>query len=176
MKSLRLLLVIIAQLVNAKSFEINSDLFQGPGDTEARPCKFISVSGSLILLPQRSSYRDVVGNVEKTIFAVNYHETSNFDSVDLVLSAEERLFVVPNVWIELESKLKSGNIIPNVGYDRSYLSVTAIEGNRLTCSFTGFAQRSEAPIKQDFTVIADVGPTSCRFSIEGVRTGSAPLK
>lgn len=147
------LLLLITHVVSAKSFEITSELFQGPNDTEPRPSKLVSVGGSLVLLPQRSSYREVVSNPDKTLFAVNYHETSNFDSVDLVLNAGNRFYVVPNLWRELESKLKAEKIIPNVGYDRSYLSVTAINGNNLVCSFTGFSQRSESPTKQTFGLI-----------------------
>jgi hypothetical protein len=121
----------------------------------------------LISLPQRSSYLGIVSNTQKNVFAVNYHETGNFDSVDLIISDAQRIFVIPNLWIPLESKLKAEQVIPNVGYDRCYLSVKEISANHLTCSFTGYSRqlKGDGVVTKDFVIIARADQRSVMLTV-----------
>ena len=157
--------LILAQLNFANAFEVVSANFQPPGQTNPRPCKFIKVDGHMILLPQRSSYRDVVHNHENSIWAVNYHETSNFDSVDLVISQDERLFVIPNIWSELEEKLKTNGLLPNIPLDRCHLTVTAVQADTLSCTFRGLSNQIEKEVTKSFSVSVRRQVDSVAFEI-----------
>jgi hypothetical protein len=162
-----LLAITPSYFAQTKALEIHSGMFQWPGDPDSRPAQFIKSEGSLILLPQRSSYREIVSNSQKTIFAINYHETSNFDSVDLVISYDGRVFPIPNLWLYLEGKLKAQRTIPNIGFDRSYLSVKSVDNNTLSCSLIAFNNQSPQPTDIHFTVAVDVDESRIDFRLEG---------
>jgi hypothetical protein len=153
----------------ASPFEVTSGNFQPPGESNPRPCKFIKLSSYLVLLPQRSSYLDVVHNAESTIWAVNYHETSNFDSVDLIVGYNERLFILPNIWSNLEERFKAERLLPNVPVDRCRLSVTSVQADTLSCTFRGFSKQLGEEITNGFEVTIKRGAQGVEFSVRSRR-------
>jgi hypothetical protein len=133
--------------------EIVSGDFQPPFESNPRPAKFLRIDHSLTLLPQRSGYNDVVKNSDQTIWAINFHGTSDFDSVDLVVVHGDHVFLIPNIWTILEGELKRRALLPRVFFHHSYLSVVSIRGNTLSCRFYGFAEQPEGKISKDFAIV-----------------------
>jgi hypothetical protein len=154
MKLLLIFLSVLSvlRLCIAGPFEVTSGEFQPPGEANPRPCKFIKVDGQLVLLPQRSSYRDVLHSSDNSIWAVNYHETSNFESVDIIVSYSERLFILPNIWSNLEDELKMKGLLPHVPFDRCRLSIISVQDDTLNCTFTGLSKQIDKELTTHFSL------------------------
>jgi hypothetical protein len=162
-----LYLLSVSDLCVASPFEVTTGSFQPPGESNPRPCKFIKVNDHLVLLPQRSSYRDLTHNLDNSIWAVNYHETSNFDSVDVIVSYSNRLFVIPNIWSSLEDKLKMNGVLPNASFDRCHLSVVGVQADTLSCRFKGLSNQIQKEVTKDFSVLIKRQADGVEFAIVG---------
>jgi hypothetical protein len=104
-------------------------------------------------------------NADNTIWAVNYHETSNFDSVDLIVARDDRVLVLPNIWSNLEERLKAERLLPNVPFDRCRLSVTSVEADTLNCAFKAFSRQIGQEIARHFAVAVKREPDKVEFTI-----------
>jgi hypothetical protein len=150
----------------ADALDIGSVSVIPPGESEPRNQPFIQVGSKKIMLPLRTSYKERVGNVDKDMWAVNYHETSNFDSVDLVVAVEDRIFILPNLWSAVETDVFTQKLIPQLAFDHLYFEVTQIKGKTLYVRFSGTSARDQKEIEKSFSIIAKIGKNGLSFSVK----------
>src|SRR5258706_13448809 len=130
-----LLMGVAASLANA--LDISSVSVTPPEESEPRNQPFIQVDSKKVMLPLRTTYKQRFGNADKSIWAVNYHETSNFESVDLVAGVEDRIFILPNLWSLVEPEVFAQKLIPQLAFDHLYFEITRIDGKTLHARFSG---------------------------------------
>jgi hypothetical protein len=71
----------------AAAFDIKDELLIAPGETANRDIPFATNrAGAKTTLPVRSLYTGRVFNETHTLAAINYHETSDYDGVDIVVA------------------------------------------------------------------------------------------
>jgi hypothetical protein len=149
-----LLVILIATIANA--VEIGIVKVTPPDESEPRDQPFVQVDTKKVMLPLRTSYKQQVSNVEKSIWAVNFHETSNFNSVDLVVSLEDRIFILPNLWNLIESDVYAQKVVPKLAFDHLDFEITKIEGNTLHARFYGASAKDQKEVGKSFLIIVQV--------------------
>lgn len=159
-----LLMGVAASLADA--LDVGSVSIIPPGESEPRNQPFIQVDSKKVMLPLRTTYKGRVGNGDKNIWAVNYHETSNFDSVDLVAGVEDRIFILPNLWNFVEPDVFAQKLIPQLAFDHLYLEVTKIEGKTLYVRFSGTSARDQKEVEKSFLIIAKVEKDGVSLSVK----------
>jgi hypothetical protein len=159
-----LLLGVAAPLADA--LDVGSVAVIPPGESEPRNQPFIQVDSKKVMLPLRTTYKERVGNVDKDMWAVNYHETSNFDSVDLVAGVEDRIFILPNLWSVVEPDVFAQKLIPHLAFDHLYFEVTKIEGRTLYVRFSGTSARDQKEVEKSFSIVAKIGKGGVSLSVK----------
>ena len=159
-----LLMGVAASLADA--LDVGSVTVIPPGESEPRNQPFIQVDSKKVMLPLRTTYKERVGNVDKDMWAVNYHETSNFDSVDLVAAVEDRIFILPNLWSVVEPDVFAQKLIPQLAFDHLYFEVTKIEGKTLYVRFSGTSARDQKEVEKSFSIIAKIGKNGVSLSVK----------
>jgi len=112
----------------------------------------VGYSGSRLILPRRTTYRGIVTNAQRTVWAVNYHDTSNYDSADIVVVDKGDIYCLPNLLFALSDQLTQAQIIPNLEYDKSHLIVESIGGLSLEVRFYGTSSRRKRSIEAHFFI------------------------
>ncbi len=150
----------------ANALDIGSVSVIPAEESEPRSQPFIQVDSKKVMLPLRTTYKQRVGNADKSMWAVNYHETSNFESVDLVAGVEDRIFILPNLWSFIESDMFAQKLIPQLAFDHLYFEITKVEGNTLHARFSGTSARAQKEVGKSFLVVAKVGKDGVSLSVK----------
>jgi hypothetical protein len=120
-----------------------------------------------VVLPQRTSVVSTISNSEKTIWAVNFHETSNYNDVDLALCGKRSPTILAALFDRLEPTLISQGLIPKWSWDNQHLEVNKITGSTLSCRFFGASHAHEKTIDRAFSVQVKSTPSGIRFEVSG---------
>lgn len=122
--------VLSASAVTIENAEVAGD------ENEGASYSFIRLADKRVMLPLRTHTNSLIHNTDKTIWAVNYHATSDYDSVDLVIENGADIFVVPDLW----SMLANDGIIKKIidqQLDRAHFQVLSAEKANLRCQVIG---------------------------------------
>ena len=107
------------------------------------------------MLPLETLYYGRVSNADKSIVAINFKAATDYDGVDLLIERGHRIYVLNNIWLNLNVDVERSKIVPNASWDkRMQLEVKSIHGNRLTCWFRG--ENSKEPFFVERTFYVDV--------------------
>ncbi len=138
----------------APAFEIKNEWINPPDGYGSRDIPFIfNKAGSEIALPVRSLYLGHVINKERTIAAINYHETSDYNGVDLVVSKGGEVAILQDILHLIETTLEQRKILPVQPWDRMDLAVESISGDKARCVFRGKVLRTDTFVERRFTII-----------------------
>jgi hypothetical protein len=162
----KILWIVAVSVEVADAIDIGSVSVTPPGESEPRSQLFVQVNSKKVMLPLRSTYKQQVSNVEKSIWAINYHETSNFESVDLVASVENRIFILPNIWNLVESEVFAQKLIPQLAFDHLYFEITKVERNTLYAHLYGTSAKEQKEIEKTFLIIAKIGKDGVGLSVK----------
>lgn len=145
-----LLLVLAASSAMAVDVE---NAAVGADENEGASYSFIPTGDWRFMLPFRTHVNGFVHNAQKSVWAVNYHETSNYDGVDLVIENGRDIFVVPNMWSIISTDVLTKNIVDKVP-DRVHFQVSQINDHDLRCQLIG--RTGDASTDRLFSVHVDI--------------------
>jgi len=157
MKSLFPFLFCLVSLSKASgAIQIIDQDIQPPGEYQKRPVPFlVDSAGTKVMLPLETLYYGRVSNADKSIVAINFKAATDYDGVDLLIERGHRIYVLNNIWLNLNVDVERSKIVPNASWDkRMQLEVKSIHGNRLTCWFRG--ENSKEPFFVERTFYVDV--------------------
>jgi hypothetical protein len=124
--------------------------YESPNSRVAHPT--FSCGGKQLSLPERTSVISTVSNAEKTIWAVNFHETSNYNDVDLALCHGDSPELLTAISDQLVPLLTKKGLIPNCPWDNQELKIIKIENNEIYGRFFGATHSPLRTFIQNFTV------------------------
>jgi hypothetical protein len=104
-------------------------------------------------LPSHTINLGKVSNKKKTIWALNFHETSNYNDVDLVACFAGDPIVLTGLFDKIESLLVDGKVLEKWSWDSSNLEVLSIVESNLKCHFGGASHAQGKVVDKVFTVI-----------------------
>jgi hypothetical protein len=102
----------------------------------AAPHAFIRFRRGEVLLPVDASNCQLVSDTSGKLAAVSYHVTSDYDSVAVVAEAGDSLFILPDIWRQLEDSARALHLIPNSRFDHTYIRAVALRRGTLECTFS----------------------------------------
>jgi hypothetical protein len=108
--------------------------------------------GKQLFLPERTLIESTVSNAKKTIWAVNFHETSNYSDVDLALCYDHSPRVLVAISNQLVPLIASKGLIPKCRWGNQQLEVKKIIGDVLYCRFFGVTHAPLGTFDKSFTV------------------------
>jgi hypothetical protein len=166
----RILILIVSSIISLNqtfgAIEIIDHNIQPPGEYEKRPVPFIDCkSGVQIMLPLSTLTLGKVFNEDKTILAINVHELSDFDTVDLLVEKGDKIFLIDNIWTYVGGNLVEANILSTQTWDRMFLEVKSIQKNKLTCQFRG----SNSPniyVEKTFSIFIDINDDVMKMEVK----------
>ncbi len=112
-------------------------------------CTFIC-DGTTVDLPSKTSVGSILHNKDKDIWAINFHETSNYNGAELAICTENEPLVISDIYNQVKAQLYMQKIIPRVNWDRCTLQVLKIENNVIYVSFAGVCVKEEQTIEKAF--------------------------
>jgi len=140
--------------IRAPAFEIKDEWITPPGEYENRDIPFIlNKAGVRIALPIRSLYTVRVFNQAHTLAAINYHETTDYDGADLVVSNGKKISILQDVLHLIETTAERKKILPVQPWDRIEFTVKSILGNKAHCVFRGYIFRTNTLVERQFDII-----------------------
>jgi hypothetical protein len=119
--------------------------------------------GKQLKFPERTSVTSKISNSEKTIWAVNFHETSNYNDADLALCQGDSPKLLTAISDQLVPLLTKEGLIPNCPWDNQELKISKIEGNKLYGRFFGATHAPLRTFSHDFSVRIEFTPGGARF-------------
>lgn len=164
-----LLTLVIALVLPAiaTGIELKSAPIGGDDSNEGATYSFINFGRKRLVLPVRTSVTGYVHNRQKTVWAVNYHETSDYDGVDLLIESGGEVFISENLWQTIEDDVVQAGVIPSTPLDRVHFEVVSIETNELMCHVLAQpVQGEQQTIDTSFKLRCEVKAHRPDFSIE----------
>lgn len=111
---------------------------------------YISINGEDEYLPEHTNYLSTLSNKNKTIYGINFHETSNYNDVILIIVKGNELKIINNLFNEIKEILYVNRVIPNFLWDHQYLKIEKIEGNKIYCDFYGSSSVLKKTVHKKF--------------------------
>jgi hypothetical protein len=111
-----------------------------------------SCDGKQLSLPERTSVESTVSNADKTIWAINFHETSNYSDVDLAMCHDHSPQLLVSISNQLVPLIISKGLIPKCRWDNQQLEVKQIVGDVLYCRFFGATHAPLRTFNKSFNV------------------------
>lgn len=167
MKKTVTILVFILLITGGAYADVVSEYLKISNEDDVRECLFFTINSPMRLsLPRRTSYRSKVSNIEKSVWAINYHETSNYDGTDLVVLSNNSLFVIENIWQSIRSMCVTKKIVANARWDKFTFEVKSVISNKLQCRIVGNNDKLRSVVEKFFTVVVEPRPDGVEFQIE----------
>jgi hypothetical protein len=152
MKSVFFITFLALSLQTSWATEIGEKHLKPEGSEESQTQLFIKYRGAETPLPIHTTYVSRIFNANKTLWAINFHETSNDDDVDLIICKNGKPTVIKSLFDRLEPILIEQKILPKVNWDHQYLAVKKIRDNLLSCHFYGASHAKQMTLEKDFTI------------------------
>lgn len=119
------------------------------------------------MLPLETLYYGKVFNGDKTIAAINFKGTTDYDGVDLLVKDGSNVYVFQNIWLFISADAVLSKRVPNRPWDkRLQLEVEKIDGRRLICRFKGENTKEPFFAEKSFSVLVNVEDGVVRFVVE----------
>jgi len=142
------------------SIDIVDCNIQVPGEYEKREIPFlVGSSGRQIMLPVETLYKNRIFNADKSIVAINFKGTTNYDGVDLLVEHNKKVFILSNIWQYISLDARQSKAVSGLPWNKRFqLEVKSIKGNKVICQFRG--ENTKAPFFKEgvfsvFIVIKD---------------------
>lgn len=134
-----LLVSVLSVCSGARAIEIVQKPMGGSKDHN-----FLELGESEVLLNWDGTREGNVCNAEKTLWAMNYHWLSDCDDFDLALEGKDKtVLLIGGVGGYIDAALRKKKIVPDLPYHHSYTNAVSIDGNVITCDFSGYGQKGE---------------------------------
>jgi hypothetical protein len=165
-KSLLFFWMVLLPLHVSPACEVIQKLMKQPAEENSRPFPFLKKgNGKEEALPLHTIYLGILSNEDKSIWGINFHETSDYNDVDLVVCNGEKPIVMAGLFEKIEPILTSRNVLPRWPWDNQTLEIKAIVGNSLTCYFHGDSHTQQKSIEKTFTVIVSSSLDGVHFTL-----------
>jgi len=92
---------------------------------------------------------------DKNTWALNYHETSNYDGVDLILGVADRVLLVCDLWNQVRDVVVKKGILGPEPLDVVKLTVISVSNRELTCDLYVRSARSKAEHERKLIISID---------------------
>ncbi len=122
--------------------------------------------GNEIQLPVRTVYNSTISNTDKTIWAVNFHETSNYNDVDLAICNGESPIIIDALFGRIEPMLVEQKVLPKYLWDNQTLEAKKITGNVLECHFHGASHAKQSVIDKNYKISVSLSSGKVQFRLE----------
>ena len=108
------------------------------------------------MLPLRLLDTSRVLNEDKSISAVNFHGVSGYDSADILVAKDNKIFLIDNIWSYIEGDLAIAKILPTKDWHWMRFVVKSIKKNKLICQFRGQTLNPNLYVEKTFSIFIDI--------------------
>lgn len=155
--------LLLLSTATITAIDVETRPLPGP-ENEGASYSYVAVCSKRLMLPLRTHVTNIVHDKDKTVWAINYHETSDYDGVDIVIAETDKIFVVPNFWDAIQMALADADIIDVDAIDRLHLQIMSISDHTLRCRLTAKLENGQ-PVDRLFEIRIRVTESAPKFDL-----------